>query len=89
MEAELTTRALERVLEPLKQCLTPDVAKRILSLHSPPDLQARVEELAQKANEGSLVDDERVEYESYVEAFDILGILQAQARSVAADSGST
>ena len=43
-------------------------------------LAQRVEELASKANEGTLTPDERSEYEAYVDAGDIVATLQAVAR---------
>jgi len=43
-------------------------------------LQQRVEELAWKANEGTLSPEERSEYEAYVDAGDIVATLQAVAR---------
>lgn len=40
----------------------------------------RVAELAQKANEGELGAADREEYEAYVEANNLLAVLQAEAR---------
>jgi hypothetical protein len=42
--------------------------------------QARVEKLAVKCNEGKLTTGERTEYEAYVQASTLIGILQAKAR---------
>jgi len=44
--------------------------------------QARLDELAAKAKEGPLTDDERQEYEEFVEGIDLIGILKARARTV-------
>ena len=41
---------------------------------------ARIECLAQKANEGALTAEEDDEYKDYVEGGDILALLQAKAR---------
>jgi len=41
--------------------------------------------LAGKCNEGALTEEERAEYESFVEAGDFIAILQAEARQVLAD----
>ena len=46
------------------------------------ETQARVDDLADKANEGTLSDQEKAEYRQLVEAFDIITILQAKARSL-------
>lgn len=72
----------DRVLEPIAECLTYDVARRLVDLRAAPDLQARLDELAEKANEGALTPDESEEYRQYVDAIDYLSILQAQARTV-------
>ena len=71
---------LERLLEPLTDCFTPEVARRIANLRADPETQQRLDELAAKANEGDLTDDERDEYRAYVDAIDVIGILQAKAR---------
>lgn len=72
--------ALAQILEPLAQCLTPDVAEAIINLRADSVLQARVDLLASKRTEGTLTDDERDEYESYVHATNFISILQAKAR---------
>ena len=46
--------------------------------------QARVEKLAEKCNEGKLTPGERAEYEAYVQASTMIGILQSKARKVLA-----
>jgi uncharacterized protein YnzC (UPF0291/DUF896 family) len=45
-------------------------------------LQARVDALAEKCNEGQLTSEEKSEYESYVQASTLIGILQAKARRI-------
>jgi hypothetical protein len=74
--------ALDRLLEPLTDCLTPDVARRIVAFRADAETQHRVDELAAKANEGTLTEAEQAEYQSYVEAIDLVSILQAKARTV-------
>lgn len=74
------TAALDRVLEPLASCLTPDTAKRIVELRATPELQAHLDELGDKCNEGRLSPQERSEYETYVHAIDFISILQSKAR---------
>lgn len=73
---------LDEVLEPVARCFTPDVARQVAALRADPKLQARLDALARKANEGELTDDERDQYEAYVEAIDLISILQAKARKV-------
>ena len=49
---------------------------------------ARVEELAEKCDEGQLTAEERNEYEAYVQASTLIGILQAKARRLLAEAGA-
>jgi hypothetical protein len=71
---------LDRLLDPVSRCLTPDVARRLVGLRAEPDVQARIDALAEKSTEGQLSQDERAEYEAYVRAVDFIAILQAKAR---------
>jgi hypothetical protein len=75
---------LDEVLTPVARCFTPNVARKIASLRANPRLQERLDELADKANEGELSEDERSQYEAYVEAIDVISILQAKARRIMA-----
>jgi hypothetical protein len=75
---------LDRLLEPVTQILTPGVAHDLAEMRADPQLQIRMDELAQKANRGLLTDAEAREYREYVEAIDFIGILQAKARLVLA-----
>lgn len=73
---------LDRLLTPVTQCFTPEVAERLIALPMDPEIEAHIKELASKANEGTLSDKERNEYEEYIEAVDLIAILQLRARSV-------
>lgn len=73
---------LARLLEPVGRCLTPEVARKLINLHADPAMQERLDELADKSTEGTLTEDERAEYETYVHAIDFIAILQAQSRSL-------
>lgn len=79
-ETMATASALDRFLDPVTACFTPQVAERIASLRLDSDLVARIELLAQKANEGTLTPEEDDEYKDYVEGGDMLALLQAKAR---------
>jgi len=74
--------SLDCVLEPITDCLTPDAAAKLVSLRADAETQARVDELAEKANEGTLSTEERAEYDRYREAFHFVTILQAKARKL-------
>ncbi len=76
------TAILDRVLEPITDCLTPDVAAKLVALRADAQSQARVDELAEKANEGTLSTEERAEYDRYRDAFHFVTILQSKARKL-------
>ena len=76
-----TTRILDRLLEPVGRRLSAKAARELASLRADEEAQARVRELAEKCNEGTLSADERAEYEACVMAASIVAILQAKARA--------
>jgi hypothetical protein len=78
------TSILDQLLDPLTECLTPDVARRIVAVSLDPDVQSQINDLAAKANEGTLTDDERTRYAEFIEAMDLVGIIKAKARLVLA-----
>jgi len=78
----METATLERMVEPVSRCLTPEVARLIIALRADPELEQRVEELAGKADNGQLTEAERDEYESYVRASKFISILQSKARAL-------
>jgi hypothetical protein len=76
--------ALDRLLDPLANTLTPDGAHAIAQFRADPQTQARIDELAVKSSEGRLTPEERDEYESFVDAIDVLAVFQAKARQALA-----
>ncbi|HUY90298.1 MAG TPA: hypothetical protein VMV10_16295 [Pirellulales bacterium] len=77
-----TIDVLDRLLEPVGRCLTPEVARKIVELRADPGLQVRIDELADKSTEGRLSEEERAQYEKIVCAIDFIAVLQAKARAV-------
>ena len=71
---------LDRILEPMTDVLTPEVARALVGLRASPDLLADVEDLRRKANEGTLTPEEDVKYKDFVEAVDVVSIIQSKAR---------
>jgi hypothetical protein len=71
---------LDRVLATWAQGLTHDSAEQVLRFQLDPDTQRRVDQLADGAAEGILTEAELEEYDEFVEAIDLLGILKAKAR---------
>ena len=67
---------------------TGENARKLASFRASPGVQARIHELAEKCTEGELTPEERAEYDGYVEALDVLSIVQAKARSALARDDS-
>ncbi|HVC92985.1 MAG TPA: hypothetical protein VND64_04805 [Pirellulales bacterium] len=77
----LDAPVLHRLLEPLVQILTPDVARKLVGYRFDAKAQAHIDKLARKCNQGRISDQERREYETYVQTIDFIAILQAKARA--------
>ena len=77
---------LNEMLEPVSRCFGLETARALVGLRVQERTQARVAALAEKCNEGQLTPDERAEYEAYVQASTLIGILQAKARRVLAQT---
>lgn len=77
-----SSAVLDELFDPVSQCLTPEVARRIAGLRASPRVQQTLDELAEKSTEGTLTDAEQADYETYVRAINFIGLLQAKARAV-------
>ena len=75
-------QVLDRLLDPVRDVLTPEVAQAIAGLRADATTQERIEDLANRHHEGQLTPDELAEYEALVGAANLVGVLQAEARSV-------
>ena len=73
---------IEQFLQPLTEALTPDSAAKLSKLKAPSHIQAIVDDLAAKCNEGELTDEERTAYESYVQIGNIFSLLKAKAKKI-------
>ena len=76
------TSVSERMLQPVTDCLTPEVAHRIIAARLDVETQGRIDELAGKANRGTLTQEEKDEYSQFVEYIDVIGIIKAKAQSL-------
>ena len=75
-----TASGLDGLLEPLSLCLDAESARRVIAFRVDPPVQARIDLLAERANEGRLSDDERSEYEALLNAADFIAILKLKAK---------
>ena len=82
MSDDSVRHILERILDPVGRCLTPEAARNVLELRADAEAQARIDELADQSTAGTLNANERAEYEAYVAASSVIAILQLKARQV-------
>jgi len=71
---------LDGLLETLSRCLDPESARRVVDFQVDRPVQERIDGLAERANEGTLSDSERSEYEALINAADFISILKLKAR---------
>jgi len=79
---DYATAGFAKTLDPVVQCFTPEVAKRVAELRADPAVQARIEELADKCNEGTITPEEMAEYDASIQAMDVVAVLQKKARTL-------
>ena len=71
---------LDKLLDPVSACFTPETARALVALPSNDEVRARVTELGAKADAGTLTPEEAREYDTFIEAGDIIAALQLKAR---------
>lgn len=76
-----TQSYLDRFLEPITEAFTPEVAQKLVDVRADGELQARIDDLRRKANDGTLTVDEEADYKDFVEAVDVISIIQAKAHN--------
>lgn len=82
------TTMLDGLLDPLSRCLDSESARRVAEFRIAPGVQQRIDMLAAGANEGSLGEDERAEYEAAINAADLIAILKLKVRrQIHSDAG--
>ncbi len=77
--ATLDSTSLRRYLEQFTETFTPELAEHFANLPPNPEFQAVLDDLGHKANEGTLSEEERQEYETYIEAMDVIALLRLKA----------
>lgn len=78
----MNANVLDRILDPVADCLSPEAATRLVNLRLDPVTQRQLDELAAKANEGLLTQQERDDYETIIDGLDLVAILKAKARMI-------
>jgi hypothetical protein len=72
------------MVDPISRALTPQAAAEIVNLRADTETQRRIDELADKCNEGLLTSEEQAEYQDYIALFNVLTVLQARAQGILA-----
>ena len=80
---------LDEMLEPVSRCFGLETARALVGLRANERTLTRVEALAGKSNEGQLTAEERADYDAYVPASTLIGILQAKARRLLAQANAS
>lgn len=76
----MPTKLLDQLIDPIADCLTVEAAEKLVAARAEPALQQRIDELGEKANQGTLTDAERGEYDRYLAAYHVMTVMQARAR---------
>ena len=77
-----TATYLNRILEPVTDALTPEMARLFVDMRPDAELQTYVDDLAKKANDGTITPEEDAEYKALIDAADLVAILQLKARRI-------
>ena len=75
-----TASYLNRFLEPVTDAFTPETARQFADLRANAEMQAHVDDLATKANDGTITPAEDAEYKALIDAADLIAVLQLKAR---------
>ncbi len=68
--------ALDRLLDPFSECFNAESAQRIAHFNISPTVEARMDTLAESANDGKLSAEERSEYEALINTTDLISIIK-------------
>jgi len=80
--------SLDALFDPLSRCLDVESAERLAAFQVDQSVQSRIEVLAEGANDGTLSDDERAEYEAIINAADFISILKVKAGRLPKSNGA-
>ncbi|MBW3596628.1 MAG: hypothetical protein KY475_05065 [Planctomycetes bacterium] len=79
---------VDRLLDPMTAAFTPELARKLVDLKIDPELERHVEALRAKANAGALSPEEESDYHEFIEAVDVVSIIQSKARRFLAERES-
>jgi hypothetical protein len=82
MTTAFDTVAFDRGTDPILGFFNVEQARALVAYRGDQAIHVRIEELAHKSTEGELTEQERAEYEGYVQANKFIAILQAKAQKL-------
>lgn len=74
-----TVSYLDRLLATVADAFTPELARAVVDIRADDELQARVDMLASKANDGTITPEEEAEYKALIDAADLIAVLRLKA----------
>jgi hypothetical protein len=74
------TNILDHYFDPVTPMFTREMAEAVINQRPDPHIVARIAELGRKADDGSLSAEERDEYQSLVDAGDVVSLVKSKAR---------
>jgi hypothetical protein len=81
MNAAPTNRSLlDKLLDPVSACFTPETARALVALPPNEGVRTRVAELGLKAETGTLTPEEARDYDAFIEVGDRIAALQLKTR---------
>ena len=80
-----TATYLDRFLGSVMDVFTPEFARKVADIRIDGELQAHVDSLARKSNEGTITEDESADYKALIDAADLISVLQLKARRFLAE----
>ena len=80
------TQILDQILDPVAEVFTPELAAKIVELKAEAPLLEQVETWRAKATNGTITPEENAAYQEFVEAVDLIAILQSKARKYLASN---
>lgn len=71
-----------RLMQSQGHDLSPEAAEYLLSIRFGDDDRDRMHQLAERSESGTLTDEERAEFDSYLRVGNLLAVMQSRARAV-------
>jgi uncharacterized protein (DUF1778 family) len=78
----LSTALLNDLLDPLAHCFTPAVARQVVDLRLGNHIHKKLQDLDQRAKQGTLTLDQQAEYEAILETINVLDVLKEKSERI-------